>query len=157
MPNYANSKIYKITSGDKTYIGSTTAPTLAKRLAQHVGNYKGWKEGKGWYSSFQLIDTGDYQITLIELCPCNSKDELTARERFWIENTVCVNKNRPGRTEQEWREANRDKIAAQKKTYRDANKEAIAEKKKTYREANKDRIAEYNKTYYEANKERILN
>jgi hypothetical protein len=111
MPNYANSKIYKITGGDLTYIGSTTAPTLATRLAQHRKSYKLWKEGNGrLVTSFQLIETGDYQITLVESCPCNSRDELTARERYWIENTVCVNKYIPGRTMKEYQEANRDKI-----------------------------------------------
>jgi hypothetical protein len=63
-----------------------------------------------------------------------------------------------------YREANKDKIAEQKKAYyeankeyfkayREANKDKIAEQKKTYYEANKDKIAEQNKAYYEANKE----
>jgi hypothetical protein len=111
MPNYQQAKIYKITSGDMTYIGSTTAPTLAKRLAEHVSNYKGWKAGtRGRTTSFQVIETGQYEITLIELYPCGSKDELNARERFHIEHTICVNKKFPGRTWQEYHEANRDRI-----------------------------------------------
>ncbi len=42
MPDYANSKIYSIEC-NKTglvYIGSTTAPTLARRLAEHRSNFK---------------------------------------------------------------------------------------------------------------------
>jgi len=105
MPDFKRSKIYKITSGDLTYIGSTTQSTLARRLSNHLTDYKQWKAGKRYgCSSFPLIETGQYEITLIELCPCNSKDELTARERFHIETNKCVNKYIPGRTMKEWRE-----------------------------------------------------
>lgn len=133
MPDYSKGKIYKITSGDLTYIGSTCEPTLAKRLANHVKTYKAWKEGKrGLTTSFRLIETGQYEITLIELWSCNSKDELNARERYWIENTVCVNKKIPGRTGQEYREVNKVTIAEYNKTYG-----------KEYREANRDKLNEY--------------
>jgi hypothetical protein len=65
-----------------------------------------------------------------------------------------------------YREANKDKIAEQKKAYYEANKEyfkayyeankdKIAEQNKAYREANKDKIAEQKKAYYEANKDKI--
>ena len=93
MPNYALGKVYKITGGGLTYIGSTCEPTLARRLAGHVGDYK---QGKN-ISSRIIIETGQYEITLIELYPCSSRDELRARERFHVEQNVCVNKNMPGR------------------------------------------------------------
>jgi len=141
MPDYSKGKIYRITSGDLTYIGSTCEPTLARRLAKHISSYKGWKNGKtNGCSSFQLIETGQYEITLIELCPCGSKDELSARERYWIENTVCVNKIIPGRTRQE---------------YRDTHKETISDCWKTYYKDNKEELAEYYKTYKKSNKEKI--
>ena len=49
MPNYQDGKIYTIVCNitDECYIGSTTEPTLARRLAGHVNNYKVWKSGKG--------------------------------------------------------------------------------------------------------------
>lgn len=119
MPNYQNSKIYKITSGNLIYIGSTTAPTLAHRLAEHVSVFKQWKKGNhNNVTSFQLIETGQYEIILIELFPCGSKDELHARERFHIENTICVNKFIPNRTQKEW-----------DKEYRETHKELIKEKR----------------------------
>jgi|UniRef100_A0A6C0AHJ2 ketosteroid isomerase-like protein len=166
MPNYANSKVYKITSGDLTYIGSTTVATLAIRLTQHRSSYKNWKEGKAKLTSFQVIEKGDYEITLLELCPCQSRDELNARERYWIENTVCVNKNLTGRTDLEYREANRDKINARGKEWREANRDKNLERHskfyeehkedwKTYYQANRERILSQRKTYREANKEEI--
>lgn len=131
MPDYANGKIYKITSGDKTYIGSTCEPTLAKRLAKHVGHYKHWKQGKrSSMSSFSLIDSGQYEITLIELCPCGSKDELRARERFHIETNECVNKRIEGRTRKERDEDNKDILSEKRKQYWEANKDILGEKRR---------------------------
>ena len=65
MPNYQDGKIYKIVCNitDECYIGSTTEPTLARRLAGHVNNYKVWKSGKcNKTTSFDIIDKGDYKI-----------------------------------------------------------------------------------------------
>jgi hypothetical protein len=171
MPDYSKGKVYKITSGDKTYIGSTCEPTLARRLANHISECKRWKEGKRRLTtSYPLIESGDYQITLIELCPCGSKDELTARERYWIENTDCVNKFIPGRTPDEYREATKEQTAERMKTYYVDNKEKIDEKNKLYRksnpevmkkamtkyrEANRDKINEDQRKYREANRDKV--
>jgi hypothetical protein len=150
MPDYQRGKIYKIVSGDLTYLGSTTQPTLAKRLAEHVSCFKRWKEGKRHFiTSFPLIESSDYTISLIELCPCGSKDEMTARERFWIESMTCVNKSVPGRTKKEWEETNKDHTREQRKEFREANKEKIAEQKRVYREENKEYLAVKRKAYYQ--------
>ena len=100
MVNYQNGKIYRIDclSTGKVYIGSTTKETVAKRLAEHVSKFKQWKAGKSNYTSFQIIEQGNYKITLIELYPCNSKDELSRREGFYIRSMECVNKVIPNRT-----------------------------------------------------------
>jgi len=156
MVNYQNGKIYKITAGELTYIGSTCEPTLARRLAGHVGGCKRWKAGTHhFYTSYPLIETGQYEITLVELWPCTSKDELTARERFHIESNVCVNKNIPGRTHKEYDEANADRLREQRKAYYEANKDTIHEKKKTYRETNADALQDYHKAYRLVNRDEI--
>jgi predicted GIY-YIG superfamily endonuclease len=49
MPkDYSRGKIYKIVCNitNKIYIGSTCEPTLARRLAWHVQDFKKWKNGK---------------------------------------------------------------------------------------------------------------
>ena len=103
-------KIYKIVdnTNDNVYIGITTT-TLKRRLSKH----KCYQE----CVSRDIIKNGDYRIELIE-----ETDDKT-RERHWIENTECVNKNIPGRTKKEY------------------NKE--------YRKNNKEKKAEYNKNYNE--------
>jgi hypothetical protein len=47
---------------------------------------------------------------LVENYSCNSKKELETRERYYIENNECVNKNMPTRTMKEYQEENKEKI-----------------------------------------------
>ena len=118
MPNYQDSKIYKIVSfsTDDVYIGSTCEKYLSNRLGGHRKDYKRYLNGKQHYiTSYKLLETDDYDIILIENFPCNNKQELHARERYWIENTPnCVNKIVPNRTDKEYREDNNDKIKEKK-------------------------------------------
>ena len=86
MPNYQQAKIYKIECNisGKIYVGSTCEPTLARRLAGHVGDYKRYLNGNYHYvSSFDILANNDYDIVLVESYPCDSKDELYSRERYW--------------------------------------------------------------------------
>jgi hypothetical protein len=112
MPNYQLSKIYQLvclSTGEK-YIGSTTEPTLARRLSGHCRTYKCWKNGKDHYTtSFAIIERGNYQIELLETFPCNSKDELTAREGHYIRTMECINRKVEGRTKQEIDKANHER------------------------------------------------
>jgi len=136
------SKIYKITdnTNDKIYIGST-CQTLKERLSGHKSEYKRFLKGLSRnVRSFGILKNNNYKIELLENCNIKTKDELTARERFYIENNECVNRCIPGRTRKEYKENNKDKIKEQDKTYRDANKE----KKRAYYEANQDKIREHN-------------
>ena len=146
--DYKNGKIYKIvcnTTGLQ-YIGSTCNPYLSTRLAGHRSDYKRYLQKKhNFISSFEVLKNENYEIILIENCPCETKDQLHARERFHIENNDCVNMiknvglmNALGYVEYK-KQSN--------KQYRTANKEKIAEYKKQYRAMNKEKIAEYFKQY----------
>ena len=117
MTNYKDSKIYKIVCRKTglVYIGSTTNKYLCNRLGQH--NYRFKNKHTNQYTSSKVLEGGDYYIELIELVVCNSKDELTKRERYWIENTECVNKQIAGQTKQEYRELIKEKQREYMKTY----------------------------------------
>jgi len=131
--DYSNGKIYRIDCliTNEVYIGSTCQPTLAKRLAKHVSNFKYWKQDKySFTSSFPIIERANYKISLIELFPCNSKDELSAREGYYIRNINCINKQIAGRTKKQWKTDNIEKIIEQSKEYREINKEKINKNKK---------------------------
>jgi hypothetical protein len=153
MPDYQRGKIYKITSGDLTYVGSTTEPTLARRLSQHVTHYNRWKDGKrGKITSFEVISLGNYEITLLELCPCNSRDELNARERYWVETLKCVNRCIPGRTQKEYKEVHKEFVSNLTKTWQQENQDHL----KQYRQDHRKEHNEYSKSYYYRNREKIL-
>jgi hypothetical protein len=153
MVNYNEGKIYKIMSnlGDKVYYGSTTKKRLCDRMTFHRCDYKRWLKCKGNFLTsiiiFEEYGIENCSIVLVEAYPCNTKDELRAREAHYIKNFECVNKNIPNRTIKEWREDNKYKIVEQTKQYREANKDKITE----YREVNKDKM----KRYYEDNKDKI--
>ena len=107
-----NAKIYKIVdnTNDNKYIGST-CKTLKTRLSEHKSDYKRFL--KGLYhnvKSFDIIKNNDYNIELLEDCDIKTKNELLARERFFIENNECLNKVIPGRTKKEYKIVNKDKV-----------------------------------------------
>jgi Mor family transcriptional regulator len=95
MVNYSNGKIYKIVCNiiNECYIGATCEPILARRLAQHVSSYMRYLNGKSNYvTSFKIIERDDYDIILIESFPCDTKDQLHARERHYTQTITCVNR-----------------------------------------------------------------
>jgi len=142
MPNYQNSKIYKIVSDhtDEIYIGSTcTKKGLSKRMGNHKYDYNNGYNGT---SSKEILKYDDAKIVLIELYPCNSKEELYARERHYIETTNCVNKHIPSRTKKEWVEDNKKHIKNYKKQHYQDNKDILSQKGKEYRLQNQDKIKE---------------
>jgi hypothetical protein len=154
MPNYKNSKIYKLVSlqTDKIYIGSTTQP-LYKRFGKHktVGYNCMSKE---------LIKYDDCKIILIENFECNNKEELHARERYYIDlyKDIIINKRIPTRTHKEYKKQYYQEHKLEKKQYdieyRNKNNEKEKENKKKYYEDNKEKRKEQMKKYYEDNKEK---
>ena len=128
MPNYKDGKIYKIVCRvtGLIYIGSTTRYLLCKRLAEH--NHRFNNKHLNQYTSSKVLEGGNYYIELIEMLPCNNKDELLKRERYWIDNLECVNKQIPSRTKKEYRELHRDKQITYMKNYYENNKQKFIDK-----------------------------
>jgi hypothetical protein len=98
MVNYQNGKIYKIENNvnNDVYIGSTAKQYLSQRMQTHKSNYVAFTKGLHTKSTvfdmFGNVGFNNCQIVLIESFPCNSKDELHARETHYIKNTICMNK-----------------------------------------------------------------
>ena len=140
---YNKAKIYRIVSNitGENYYGSTCEPTLARRLAKHRSNYNDYVKGKYSYvTSFKILETDDYEIVLVENVNCNNKEELHQRERYHIENNICVNKFVPNRTKKQYYEDKKHKLLEQQKHRYEDNKDKILEQQKQYREDNKDKI-----------------
>tara|TARA_R110000772_G_C13048058_1_gene413813 strand:+ start:95 stop:523 length:429 start_codon:yes stop_codon:yes gene_type:complete len=84
MPNYEFGKIYKITDIDtgEIYIGST-CQTLNQRLFAH--NCK---------NNTMTQNLKNKKIELICNYSCNSREELSIKEQYYLDNNECINKNR---------------------------------------------------------------
>jgi hypothetical protein len=145
MSKYQKGKIYKLVSNytDEIYIGSTIQP-LNKRISQH-------RENRNDCASKKLTELGEIKIILIENFPCESKEELLKRERFYFDSMDCLNKHRPITTETErkelmnkrdkkYKEKNREKINETGKKRYDRKKDEINARRRLYRLKNKDKI-----------------
>jgi len=140
---YQSAKIYKLVSSstDKIYIGSTIN-TLGKRLYQH--------KHKSNTSSSRLLGQ-NIDIVLIENYPCNCRNELELRERYWIQNTKnAINKRLPTRTFKEWYNDNIEIQREKNREYRNINKDDINRKK---RESRNQETRDYEKKQREKRKD----
>ena len=132
-----NGKIYKIVdnTNDNIYIGST-CKTLKYRLSKHECDYKRFLKGIfNNVTSFDILKNDNYKIELLENCNIKTKQELLARERYFIENNDCLNKCIPGRydkgTQQyhkEYYNDNKEKLKVSAKNNIEANKKKLNEK-----------------------------
>ena len=169
MPNYVKTIIYKLVNydyPDLVYVGSTT--NFTKRKQHHKNrclNEKGKKYNLKVYKMIREYD-GWENWSMIKICdyPCKNRREAELEEdKYMTELKANMNMKRASRTQQQYREDNREKIQKYYKEHRDNNKEKIQqyrednrEKKKEYRDNNKEKIQEYGKEYYETNKNTIL-
>lgn len=145
---YQEGKIYKIVCNitGEIYYGSTIK-TLEERLRLH-------KQNKNCVSR-NIINRGDYKIELIKDYPCDSKYELVEEESKYIRENKCINFIIPHRTQKQYIEDNKEKIAQQMKEYNEKHKKEIQDCKKKWKENNKEEIKQQMKKYYEDNKEEL--
>ena len=156
--NYDRGKIYKIVCNltGNIYVGSTTEPSLARRLAGHKSSYNSYLKGKKNYiSSIEILKNGNYFIELICNASCNSRDELSAIEGNYIRELNCINKNIAGRSKKEYNKKYREEHAAESKKYRIDNEDKLKEQKKEYYKINCNKIKEKTKKYKEDNADKI--
>ena len=106
-------------------------------MTEHRKMYKCFKNGKTnnftVFDIFEKYGVEQCRIVLIELCPCDTKDELTSRESHYIRTMECVNKMIPDRTKSEYNkhryEEKKEDILARQKSHRITNKDSIQAKK----------------------------
>jgi len=168
--NYKKSIIYKITTGDSVYVGSTT--DFTKRKSSHKSRIYNEKDTHYNYKLYRTIreNGGEWDMKPYKEYPCENKIQLLIEEeRIRCELNADLNTNvcAIGLSKEEyhkeyikeWRKANKEKIAEQTKEYYEQNKDKIAEKnkerKKEYYKQNAEQIKEKAKEYKEQNREQI--
>jgi len=130
----SNGKIYRIVCGEtkKVYIGSTCEATLESRLKSHEVSYKRYKKyGIGHCSSYEILENNNYKIELIQLYPCESRQDLCVKEGECQLLYRCINKNMAGRNSKEYYQDNKKKLLENVKKYQLKNKEKIKQKSNT--------------------------
>lgn len=109
--------------------------------------YQFIRENGGWEN---------WCMVQIEEFKHNTKRELNARERYWIETLqATLNTNIPTRTMKEYNNENQDKIAEKAKKRYEDNKEDRLKKNKEWREKNKEDLLKKGNEYRQKNKEII--
>lgn len=153
MSDSYSGKIYALKSHntDKIYIGSTFN-SLSKRFSQH--KYDAKKNNKK-ISSLEIFDFGDVYIELLNEYENISKDELKKNEGIYIMQNNCFNKCIAGRSNDEWRNENKNIIKELNAQYYENNKERIKLNVSKYRANNIELIKERNMNYYK-NKKMII-
>jgi len=122
--DYSKGKIYVVKSltSPEIYVGSTIN-TLDDRMIQHRAD---WNRGVILGLSKEIVKNIDaWFIELYENYPCNKLEELTQREGIIIREIGTLNKRIAGRTIQEYRIDNADKIKEYSKKYRIENADKI--------------------------------
>jgi len=152
---YQFGKVYKLISenSDVIYIGSSKQKYLCNRKATHISLYKRFLNKKTHFcSSFKVIACGDVKIVLLENYPCDTKDELLAREQYWIDNLKAngfkvINKNCTVHNHKQYMKQyeTRDYVKVNRKKFRDQPEEK--EKRKKRNQANRLKNPDYYKTY----------
>ena len=158
MINYQDGRIYRLVcdATGKQYIGSTIQ-SLHKRVWAHRGSYNKWKTtGKDYCTAYELFESGEVEIFLVEDYPCERKEQLQARERYWIETLECVNKVIPTRTRQEYLEVHKQEIKDWTTAYYHEHRGEILQRARDYGQTNKEHISQRMKSYYQSKREEIL-
>ena len=132
--------IYTIRSHqtDDVYYGSTKQ-RLSNRMSQHRQDFKRGAK----YTAAVIMKYSDAYIELVEEIEYENKNELLAREGYFIRNNACVNKIVPDLTVDEKKQnyQNYDKLYAQR------NKEHIRQYRKEYVEKNREKLNAYMRQY----------
>jgi len=129
-------------TGEKYYGSSTT--TLEARMNCHKC------KNNNHCVSKQIIDRGDYDI--YQLGEYETELEAKMKEKWYINNKTCINKNNVLVTDEEKKEY----IKKMNKKYRENNREEISEYHKQYYVNNLEKNKEYQKEYYLKNREKRL-
>jgi len=161
---FPTGKIYTIKSSKDTnvYVGSTIQKLNTRMNVHRCFYYK--NKCLGALKNI-VKDFNDWEISLYENYPCNSKTELRRREGEIIKEIGTLNKCIAGRTKKEYIKDNLSSIQEKRRNYRLRNKEKLkqyyldnVEKYKQYRldnvEKTKERVKIYNSNNIQKNKDR---
>ena len=92
------------------------------------------------YQLMREIGQDNSYIELIESYPCNSKEELKAKEGYYIRERATLNMLIAGRNHKGWVDDNKGHVQTYLKEYNDSNKERLDQYRKQYRQENQEHM-----------------
>ena len=137
MSDYANTVIYKIccknTDITDIYVGHTT--NIKNRIRHHKNRYNNPKDNHYHLKVYKFIRNNggwdNWNIIVLEEYPCNSRSDAIIRERELYETLkATLNTNYPQRTDEEYRNNNKEYKNDKAKIYYNENKKEITEKRR---------------------------
>lgn len=178
LKDYNNGKIYCIRNriDDQIYIGST-CQNLSKRMAYHRSDAKKTnRQNTLIYPLMMKYGIENFYIELVEECPCENSSQLERREgELMREMKASLNKVVAGRTVEEYKveeaekikkakaisdkkyaEKNEEKIRAYRKEYYWKDAEKFKERARNYTEEHKEAVNAKKREYYYKNRDKIL-
>jgi len=166
---YETGKIYKLQCSDGKYYFGSTIRTLASRLSSHKYASKN-AQTNNTYNHINAIGWDNVTITLVELFPCETKQQLLQRELWFISehknDVLCLNTRNPlADTSPEARQQHKDKckeyyvqhrdeLLQKRRDYQIENREKRTEYSSEYRQQHSEKLKEYDKQYAIDNRER---
>jgi group I intron endonuclease len=160
--NYQNGKIYCIRDhiDGQIYVGST-CQSLSKRMAYHTQDAKkANRQNTLIYPLMLNYGLEQFYIELVEEYPCENSNQLEKREgEITREMKASLNMKVSGRTMEEYKVEEADKIRQSKsirgKRYRENNPEKVKERRKLNYWKDPEKYKEQARKYNEEHKEEI--
>ena len=143
------------TIDDDVYVGSTTE-ALCKRVWKHKSDVKNSIFlTRPLYVKTKEYGFENFYIELIENYPCEFKEELVAREGYWIRQIGTLNALVAGRTGAEWRQENAEALTNKSQLYYREHHGEQLNKRIEWRDNNKDKKQEEHIRYREHNSYKV--
>lgn len=150
MSKYADSRVYKLEIGEDIYVGSTKT-SLSTRVVNHKSAFKkGKMKQQKLYDAINAMPNkfNDVKPSIIEQVSCETKEQLLARERFWIEQlkpslNMVKFLNKTKEDKQQWEHEYRQNLevkakkAERDRRYREKQGEVLLQKKREYNKTHK--------------------
>lgn len=159
---YINGQIYvlKCSASDKIYIGGTYH-SLKIAHESHNSDFTRYCLSSGKRAKlpyFELFQSGDVSIELIEKYPCDDNVMFNRRKAYWIKHfgDKVLYGRISGRTKEEYKEDNKDKIKEDRRANYIKHKDKKAEYAKKYNQENKVKNLERKQKYRAEQKQKQM-
>jgi len=146
MVNYQLGRLYKMVNKitNEFYVGSTTVKYLSQRKSGHAHDSARIELKSPLMTAIRAHGIANFDIVLIENFPCNSKEELLARERYQIEQLKpTYNVHVPIILKEERKEYQAKHAAKYNKTHPEERKATVKRSYEKNKEKNREKVSEY--------------